>query len=205
LFHKCPPCTFHESKPASTRQHTESTKQTKQTNMKILSYSTNGFLCYRRNAKSRLGTKSTVQSWLKPYYRSTIFHPSFQAHVTTENTIHRLGAWLRLNKQTILASVKHRAQRMGQNPPSTAGRSNRAAPTHRTSASLPRYRQLTIHAALEQSILNQRNAQDPVLAAALQLEDRDDTSTSASSTSTDTQSSYHSSSAESSEDDDSCD
>jgi hypothetical protein len=142
-----------------------------------------------------------------PSHRSTIFHTSLQAHVTTEKTtIHRLGAWLRLNKQTILASVKHQAQRMGQNPPSTARRSNRAAPTHRTSASLPRYRQLTIHAALEQSILNQRNAhQDPVLAAALQMEDQDDTSTCSSSTSTNTQSSYHSSSDESSEDDDSSD
>jgi hypothetical protein len=140
-----------------------------------------------------------------PSHRSTIFQSSFQAHVTTENTIHRLGAWLRLNKQTILASMKHRAHRMGQNPPSTARRSNRAAPTHRTSASIPRYRQLTIHAALEQSILNQCNAQDPVLAAALQMEGQDDTSTSASSTSTNTQSSYHSSSDESSEDDDSSD
>jgi hypothetical protein len=62
-----------------------------------------------------------------------------------------------------------------------------------------------IHAALEQSILNQRNAQDPVLAAALQMEAQDDISTSASSTSTDTQRSYHSSSDESSEDDESSD
>jgi hypothetical protein len=59
-----------------------------------------------------------------PSHRSTIFHSSFQAHVTTENTIHRLGAWLRLNKTTILASVKHQAQRMGQNnPPSISRRS----------------------------------------------------------------------------------
>jgi hypothetical protein len=138
-----------------------------------------------------------------PSHQSTIFHSSLQAHVTTENTIHRLGAWLRLNKQTILASVKHQAQRTSQNPPSTARRSTRAAPTHRTSDSLPRYRQLTIHAALEQSILNQRHAQDPVLVAALQMEAQDDNSTSASRTSTDTQSSYQSSSDESSGDDDS--
>jgi hypothetical protein len=160
---------------------------------------------FRREAEWLYGMKAQCL----PSHRSTIFHSSFQAHaVTTENTIHQLGAWLRLNKTTILASVmKHQAQRTGQNPPPTARRSTRAAPTHRTSASLPRYRQLTIHAALEQSIvLNQRNAQDPVLAAALQIEAQDDISTSASSsTSTDTQSSYRSSSEESSEDDDSSD
>jgi hypothetical protein len=55
-----------------------------------------------------------------PGHRSTIFHPSLQAHVTTENTIHGLGAWLRLNKKTILASVKHQAQRTGRNPPPAA-------------------------------------------------------------------------------------
>jgi hypothetical protein len=136
-----------------------------------------------------------------PSHRSTIFHSSLQAHVTIENMIHRLGAWL--NKKTILASVKHhQAQRTGQNPPSTAWRSTRATPTHRTSAPLPWYRQLTIHAALEQSIFNQRTTQDPVLAAALQMEAQDVTSTSNSSTSTDTQSSYQFLSDESSGDDD---
>jgi hypothetical protein len=140
-----------------------------------------------------------------PGHRSSIFHSSFQAHVTTENTIHRLGALIRLNKKTILASVQHQDQRTGRTTRSFHRRSNRAAPTHRTSASLPRYRQLTLLAALEQSMINQRNVQDPVLAAALQLEAQEETSTSVSRTSTDTKSSYLSSSDESSEDDDSSD
>jgi hypothetical protein len=42
-----------------------------------------------------------------PAHRSSIFHSSFQAHVTIENTIHLLAAWIRLNKQTILASAQH--------------------------------------------------------------------------------------------------
>jgi hypothetical protein len=54
-------------------------------------------------------------------------------------------------------------------------------------------------------MINQRNMQDPVLAAALQLEAQDESSTSASSTSTGTASSYLSSSDESSKDDDSSD
>jgi hypothetical protein len=90
---------------------------------------------------------------------------------------------------------------MGRTNQAPNRRSPRAAPTHRTSAPLPRYRQLALHSLLEQSVLNQRNAQDPVLAAALQMEDQDETSTSASRTSTDTASSYISSSDESSEDD----
>jgi hypothetical protein len=137
-----------------------------------------------------------------PAHRSSIFHSSFQAHVTIENTIHRLGAWIRLNKKTILASVQHQDQRMGRTTRPSQRRSNRAAPTYRTTASLARYRQLTLNAALEQSIINQRNAQDPVLAAVLQMEAQEESSTSDSSTSTDTESSYLSSSDESSEDDD---
>jgi hypothetical protein len=140
-----------------------------------------------------------------PGHHSSIFHSSFQAHVTAENTIHRLGAWIWLNKKTILATVQHQDQRTGRTTRSSHRRSNRAAPTHRTSASLPRYRQLLLSAALEQSLINQRNVQDPVLAAALQLEAQDESSTSASSTRTDTESSYLSSSDESSKVDDSSD
>jgi hypothetical protein len=140
-----------------------------------------------------------------PGHRRSIFHSSYQAHITIENTIHRLGAWIKLNKQTILASVQHQDHRMGRTTQAPNRRSSCAAPTHRMSASLPWYRQLTLHSLLEQSMLNQRNTQDPVLAAALQMEDQDETSTSASRTSTDTESSYLSSSDESSEDDDSSD
>jgi hypothetical protein len=133
-----------------------------------------------------------------PGHQHSIFHSSYQAHVTIENMIHRFGGWIRLNKQTILASVQHQDQRMGRNTQAPNRRSTRASPSHRTSASLPRYRQLTLHSLLEQSIINQRQAQDPVLAAALQMEDQDETSTSASTTSADTECSYLSSSDESS-------
>jgi hypothetical protein len=132
------------------------------------------------------------------------FSSKFSGSRHIENTIHRLGAWLRLNKKTILASVQHQDQRMGRTARPSQRRSNRAAPTHRTTASLPRCRQLTLHAALEQSIINQRNAQDPVLAAVLQMEAQDVSSASSdSSTTADTESSYLSSSDESSQDDDS--
>jgi hypothetical protein len=87
-----------------------------------------------------------------PGHRRSIFYSSYQAHVTIENTIHRLGAWIKLNKQTILASVQHQDQRMGRTTQAPKRRFTRAAPTHRTSASLPRYRQLTLHSLLEQNI-----------------------------------------------------
>jgi hypothetical protein len=54
-------------------------------------------------------------------------------------------------------------------------------------------------------MINQRNVQDPVLAAVLQMEAQEESSTSALRTSTATESSYLSSSEESSEDDDSSD
>jgi hypothetical protein len=152
---------------------------------------------------------SMTEDQCLPGHQRSMFHSSFQAHVTIEITVHRLGAWIGLNKKrtTTLASVQHQDQCTGRSAAwSPPRQSTRAAPTNRTS-SLPRYRHLTLHAALEQSRINQHSSvQDPVLAAALQLlEAQDKTSTSASRTSTNTDSSYHSSSNESSKDDDSSD
>jgi hypothetical protein len=64
-----------------------------------------------------------------PGHRHSIFHSSFQAHVTIKNTIHRLGAWIKLNNKTILASVQHQDQRMGRNTNVPNQQSTRAAPT----------------------------------------------------------------------------
>jgi hypothetical protein len=97
-----------------------------------------------------------------PGHHYTNFHPCFQAQITTENMIHRLGAWLKLNKSTIQASVQHQAKGTGRTPLSPHRHNNRLAPTCTRASARPLYRQLTLHTALEQCILNQCTAQNRV-------------------------------------------
>jgi hypothetical protein len=90
------------------------------------------------NAISSAERQNGMKDQCLPGHRSSIFDSSFQAHVTIKNTIHHLGAWIRLNKKTILASVQHQDQWMGRTTRPSQQRSSRAPPTHRSTASLPR-------------------------------------------------------------------